>query len=324
LFAVAICLSLLGSEVVFAAAGPTGESGAFCSRYSLPASLLEKPLYFAGELIPLQRQDVRSRIQYQMNFLLLDARSVLTDWLTEKARYSWVLEELLAKESIPKDFVLLSPVLSGLNARLSVRGSPAGWWYLTKPCTSAEGIAMSDDAWHDDRLDPELSTRCFGVRLKEARKQMGGGWLMATAAYITSVKTVQDLCRAWHTEVFWDLPLPDYAEELIVRWIAFGIINGNREAFGLNFKNPPPITFDQVTELVLTKDLPLAEIARITGVQPREILELNPKIKPSSPMFPAKDQGKELKHSMAVPKGKGRTLLHKLMQDGYVARSSQR
>ena len=40
-------------------------------------------------------------------------------------------------------------------------------------------------------------------------------------------------------------------------------------------------TFDQVTGLQLTKDLPIAEIARMTGVPPREILRLNPKIKPS-------------------------------------------
>ena len=59
------------------AAGPTKEARTNCSRYSLPSSLLNKPFYFAGELIPIQRPDVKSRISYQVNFLMLDARSVL-------------------------------------------------------------------------------------------------------------------------------------------------------------------------------------------------------------------------------------------------------
>ncbi len=304
------------------AAGPTKEARPNCSRYSLPASLWNKPFHFAGELIPIQRPDVKSRILHQINFLLLDARSVLTDWLTEKSRYAWIFDELLRKEGVPNEFVLFAPVLSALTMKPPSRGPVAGWWALDKPCTVSDGIEMSEDAWHDDRLDLELSTRCFALRLKDARQQLGGSsWLMAAAAYVTSTKTIRDLEQHWNTNQYWDLPLPNNAEDLIVRWIALWIINTHRETYGLKFRDSPPFTFDQVTGLLLNKDLSIAEIARMTGVPPREILELNPKIKAATPVLPATSKGQSLTHTIAAPKGKGWVLVDKLRRQGYLAAS---
>lgn len=289
-------------------------------RFGIPRALLEKPFTFCGEQVPLNRPDVRSRIESQINFLLLDARSVLTDWLAEKARFSWLFEEILAKQGLPKEFALLQPVLAGLNVLASSRGQAAGWWALTSPCTTAEGVDMAADSWHDDRMDLELSTRCFSARVKDLRKELAGqSWLMVTAAYLYGTKPLQELEQRWNTQTFWDMPLPEGVEDLIVRWIAFSIIDANRSAFGLHFKDAPPLTFDQVTGLVLTKDLSLAEIARLLKVPARDILLLNPKVKASQAVFPATVQGKAQVHTLAAPKGKGQLLVNELHKLGYLA-----
>jgi hypothetical protein len=304
------------------AAGPTKQSRPNCTRYALPPSLLAKPFYFAGELVPIQRADVQSRVLHQINFLLFDARSVLTDWLSEKSRYAWIFDEGLRKEGVPDEFVLFAPVLSALTLKASSRSPVAGWWALEKPCATSDGVELTEDSWHDDRLDLELSTRCFAARLKDARKELGGaGWLMTAAAYVTSTKTIQDFRKRWNTDHYWDLPLPENAEDLVVRWIALWIINSHRDVYGLKFKDSAPFTFDQVTGLVLSKDLSVAEIAHITGVPPREILELNPRIKAATPVLPAKAKGKNLSHTIAAPKGKGWVLVDKLKKEGYVAES---
>jgi len=304
------------------AAGPTKESRPNCSRYSLPSSLFKKPFHFAGELVPIQRPDVQSRILQQINFLLLDARGVLTGWLSERSRYAWIFDEVLRKEGVPDEFVLFAPILSALTLKASSRSAMAGWWALDKPCAASDGVEMLEDSWHDDRMDLELSTRCFAARLKDARKELGGGsWLMTAAAYITSTKTIQGLRQRWDTDQFWDMPLPENAEDLVVRWIALWIINGHRDIYGLKFKDTPPFTFDQVTGLVLSKELTVAEIAHMTGVSSREILELNPKIKAAAPVLPATSRGKSLSHTIAAPKGKGWLLVDKLKKGGYVAES---
>jgi hypothetical protein len=179
---------------------------------------------------------------------------------------------------------------------------------------------MSEDSWHDDRLDLELSTRCFASRLKGIRKELGDeSWLMAAAAYVTSAKTIQELRGRWDTRSYWDLPLPDAAEDLILRWIALGIISAHKEAFGLKLKSAPPLTFDQVTGLSLAKDLSVAEISRILGVSPHEIMEINPKLKPAAGMFPATEKGKSQTHVIAVPKGKGWSVVNKLKEGGYLS-----
>jgi hypothetical protein len=74
-----------------------------------------------------------------------------------------------------------------------------------------------------------------------------------------------------------------------------------------------------VTGLVLTKDLPIAEIARMTGVPSREILELNPRINPSTGLFPAEVSGKRQPQSIAAPRGKGWVLVNHLKKAGYLA-----
>jgi peptidoglycan lytic transglycosylase D len=304
------------------AAGPVKQSRPNCSRYSLPPTLLDKPFYFAGESVPLQRHDVRSRLLRQINFLLLDARSVLTDWLSERSRYSWIFDEVLRKEGVPQEFVLFAPVLSALALKAPSKPPVAGWWALDKPCGASDGVEMGEDSWHDDRMDLELSTRCFAARLKGARKELGGiGWLMTAAAYVTSTKTIQDLRQHWNTDQYWDLPLPESAEDLVVRWIALWIINSHRDFYGLKFKDAAPFTFDQVTGLVLSKDLTVAEIAHMVAVPPRQILELNPRIKATMPVLPAKARGKRLSHTIAAPKGKGWVLVDKLKKGGYVAES---
>jgi hypothetical protein len=301
------------------AAGPVKEAPEKCSRYSLPESVVKKPFYFAGELIPIQRPDVHARILAQVNFLLLDARSVLTEWLVEKGKYSWLFHETFAKEGVPPDFALLAPILSRTPLKSAYRSAGAGWWALDKACTNSEGVEMTEDSWHDDRMDLELSTRCFAARMKKTRTDLGSsGWITAVAAYITSVKTIDDYRKRWNTDQYWDLPLPDLAEELVARWIALGIINSHREAFGLRFKDAAPFTFDQINNVALTKDLPVAEMARLTSVSARKIMELNPKIRASSPVLPATVNGKSALHTVAAPKGKGELLLHGLQKEGYV------
>lgn len=328
-FAIVSVLVLLGCACVedragAQAKGPVKSAEAPCSRYSLPSSMHGKPFRFAGEVIPLQRRDVRERILSQINFLLLDARSVLTLWLTEKQRQTWIYEEVFAKQRIPKDFALFAPIVGGLAAS-PVRGAGAGIWSLEKPCDAASGVEMASDKWHDDRMDVELSTKCFAATIKSIRKDLGTeSWLMAAAAYATSTKTIQELVKRWDAKSYWDLPFPEDAEKTVPRWIALGIINSHREEYGLRFNQPAPFTYDQITGILLDKDLPVAEIARMTGVPARVILELNPKIKPSVGLFPAKVNGKTPMHTIAAPKGKGDLLVEQLKKAGYLAAVSKR
>lgn len=324
----AIGKALLATQLIFLmaqvcpveAAGPRRQSPPVCSRFALPPDVLEQPFVFAGEKIPLDRSDVRRRIQYEVNFLLLDARSVLTSWLMNINRYAWIFREIFAKQGIPQEFALLAPVVSGLDPLSTNRIPGAGWWALQKKCGPGEGVLMSVDDWHDDRLDLDLSTRCFAARLKEIRKELPTkSWITAAAAYVTTPKEFEERAKQWNSDVFWDLPLPETAESLIPRWIALGIIDAGRTTFGIRVEEAKPLAFDQVSGLVLARDLTVAEIAKMTGTSPLRILRLNPKIIPSKGIFPATEKRKRIMHTLAVPRGKGGALVQELKKARYLA-----
>lgn len=288
-------------------------------RYGLPAELGAKDLRFAGERIPLERKDVRSRILSQINFLLLDARSVLSLWLTDDLQYAWIFQEIFQKEGLPKEFVLLAPILSRMK-RPEDKGRRGGIWALETPCGGESGVAMSTSDSHDDRMDVDLSTKCFSAQIKQLRKELSdSGWLMTVAAYMSSKKTVEDLRRVWNAQSFWDVPFTESPDVLVPRWIALWLIYSYPSTYDLDLKPPQPITFDQVKGVVLAKDLPIAEVARILGVPPRIVLLLNPKIKPSSGIFSARENGKQAVHTITAPRGKGQLLVKALKEKGYLA-----
>jgi hypothetical protein len=290
------------------------------TRFHLPPSIAGKPFKFAGQTVPLERPDVEARIIREVNLLLLDARGVLTSWFTEKGRFGWIFEEMLTKEGFPKELVLFSAVLSGMTKKSSAKLGGEGWWALGTPCTEMDGIKMVNDSWFDDRLDPEASTRCFAIRMKRMLEEVGGSnWLMAAAAYVSSPKEIVQRMQRWNTDSFWDLPLPENADELVTRWVALGIIDSHRKAYGIKFTEPAPFTYDHVTGVVLTKDLPVPVIARMTGVSSRQILEMNPRVKVSKAVFPARADGRTPTHSLVAPEGKGQALVRRLKEEGYVA-----
>ena len=289
-----------------------------CPSFSIPNSLLGDGFELGGEKVPITRPDVRARVEFQINFLLFDARSVLGEWLKEKRKYSWIFEEIFSKEDIPLDFAWLAPVLAGTIRSLNSHPS-VGVWGLDRPCSSSEGAEMHDDTWRDDRLDIHLATRCFAYRIKNLKQELGAGWLMSSVAYALSLKTTKDLIEKWNSSSVWDIPLPNSVEDMLGRWAALKIIGMNKSMYGLKYADPAPLTYDNITSIELTKDLSIGEVAKFVKVSPRLILELNPKIKPNSGIFPAKVNGRPLMHSIAVPSGSGRLLLRKLQESGYLA-----
>ncbi len=316
----ACLMPFLGAEAHCAgASGPRKQTSGVPARYSIPQAVLEKPFTFAGEVIPFHRPDVAARIRFQLNFLLIDARSVLTSWLTNKNRYGWMFEEVFGKAEVPEEFGLLAPILSGISAKSSPSLPGAGWWALDTPCTADEGIALSKDTWHDDRLDLELSTRCFAHRIKRIKEKLRTrSWLLTAAAYVSSAEAVEEAGKNWNAFKFWDMPLPPNADELIPRWIALGIISAHPDKFGLRLKSTPPFTYDEVSGLVLAKDLSVADIAEFVGIPARKILRLNPRIMASNAVLPATVKGRPVSHRVIAPKGKGRVLVDALKKNGYL------
>lgn len=318
-FIITLCL-ISSSNGTVSAAGPRSEAPANCALYKIPTDLKQKGFIFAQERIPAHRDDIRRRLEFQINFLLLDARSVLTDWLQRLPRYSWIFSEIFKDEGTPEEFIFLAPVITGLDPRRSPPDDGVGIWNIKGLCSKKkDGVELTKSKWHDDRQDLELSTRCFASRIRDLKSTLGS-WQLAAAAYISSESAIKDLMESWKAESIWDVPLPDETEELLCRWIALAIITGRSEEFGLKYKPFEPLSYDEVSGLKLKKDLPVSEISLALGVSPLYVMDLNPKIKVAEGKLPAKNRRGIIEHKLATPKGRGWKLVKYLKRNGYLAK----
>jgi len=300
------------------------------ARPGLPPSLVRTGLTFCGEEIPLDRPDVRQRIEYQLEYLLGDFRETTELWLRRRDRYAWVIEEVLRKEGVPEEFRLLPALESGYNRGVVSPALATGWWQFVRPTAIRSPISDKDLDWSlridgrvDQRKDLALSTRSAARYLKWMRSKLGsagmpGSWLITAAAYNAGFDEVQHRCNAYGTVSYWDLKLPFETENYVPRWIAFSIIDLHRTLYGAEGTSVAPLTFDTVEDLRLTKDVPLALIATLTHASVRFIRELNGGLNQGESVFKAPAVGAERLCPIHVPSGTRELVLEHLKERGYI------
>ena len=136
-FNVYCCDSVTAQE----ARGPKKPADQGISRFSIPPDI-GRDFLFLGQKFPIERPDIRARIIAQINFLVYDARSVLTEWILEKSRFNWIYRETFSKAGLPEDFVWLAPVFAG--ATRGIRPQGVGVWMIEKSCSSTDGVEMRE------------------------------------------------------------------------------------------------------------------------------------------------------------------------------------
>ncbi len=300
-------------------------------RKEIPASVKSTGLVFCGERIPILREDVRQRIEYQIDYLLTDLVDTTYVWLKRKDRYGKVIKGILADEGLPEEFCLLPALESGYNGRVISPSLATGWWqFVRTTALSSRGRnkdmdwALQVTPWRDDRKDLTLSTRSAARYLKWIRLRLAGdsgpavSWLMAAAAYNAGLSKVRYRMAAYNTRCFWDIKMPRETEDYVPRWVALTIIDANRDFFEIKIDELDPIDFDTLENIKLIKDLPVSLLATVTGCSVRFMREINPALQRRERSFRAKGNGDTLVHAIHVPKGCTDFVLKFLKAEAYV------
>lgn len=309
---------------------PDFPSAAAPVRPGLPPSLVRAGLTFCNEEIPLDRPDVRRRIEYQIEYLVGDFRETSELWLKRRDRYAWSIEDVLRKEDVPVEFRLLPALESGYMRGIVSPALATGWWQFVKPTAMRSMSTDKDLDWTlridsrlDQRKDLALSTRSAARYLKWMRARLGisgapGSWLTTAAAYNAGFDEVQHRIVAYGTPSYWDMKLPAETENYVPRWIAFAIIDRHRAFYGAEGNSVAPLTFDTLENVRLSRDVPLALIATLTQASVRFIRELNGGLNPGESAFHATAAGSERLSSIHVPSGTRELVLEHLKARGYI------
>ncbi len=299
-------------------------------RRGLPPNMLKNGLIFCGERIPLERQDVRMRIEYQIDYLLTDFRDTTGVWFKRKDRYGKIVADILRKEAVPREFSVLPALESGYSGKITSPAKARGWWQFVKP-TATQSLAKDPkldwtlrvDKWRDERCDLVLSTRSAARYLKWMRNRLrnssgNGGWLTTAAAYNSGLSKTKDRVAAYKTLSYWDMKLPLETETYVPRWIALFILDSNRRYYGLEVPYIRPLGFETLHRVRLARDLPLTVLASLTRSSVSFIRRLNGALRKGEDALKASTGARDSGHTIHVPPGCKDSVYRALLARSYV------
>lgn len=201
------------------------------SVYKIFPVPIPSDLKFAGEQVTLNSFGIRERIDrellvntyWQSNTMLILKRS---------KKYFAIIEPILEKHGIPKDFKYLPIAESGFQNVTSSAGAQGVWQFM--PASAKEyGLNINNEV--DERMHLELATEAACKYLKNAYDELGS-WTLAAAAYNRGLYGIKSALEKQNVDSYYKLHLNSETSRYVMRILAFKIIVENPELYGFNIE----------------------------------------------------------------------------------------
>jgi membrane-bound lytic murein transglycosylase D len=199
--------------------------------------------------------------------------------MTERSsRYLFHIVEEIEVRGLPMELALLPFIESAFNPQAVSSARAAGMWQFM-PATGAS-FDLKQNAFRDDRRDVLASTRAALDYLEQLHARFGD-WHLALAAYNWGQGNVNRAItrnqRAGLPTAYGDLSMPAETRHYVPKLQAVKNIVAHPERYAATLPdigNHP--FFDTVT---LERDMDVAVIARLAGVEETDFRALNPSLK---------------------------------------------
>jgi len=257
--------------------------------------ILESPIDFCGEPVPLERREVKERLEKEL-LLSLWSRPQVILWLKRSTRYLPHIEAALKKSSLPDDLKYIAFAESALRPHAGSRKGAVGFWQFIPDTGRKYGLVI------DERIDQRrnlFDSTAAAIRYLKTLYEEYGSWTLSAAAYNMGEEGLTAETLEQTTGDFYRLYLPAETQRYIFRILSVKLILSDPEKFGFNLHNDdfyPPLAYDRV-EIDCAQEIPLRIIARAAGTYFKNIKDLNPEIR-------GHYLGKG-SHIMLVPQGSG-------------------
>lgn len=182
---------------------------------------------FAGEKTPLERWDVRERLQRELLFNYYLHGSTLYEVMLS-TRYFPLLEERLKANGIPDDFKYLCVAESALQHNTSPAGA-ASFWQLMKPTAIQYGLQVDDEV--DERYDIAKTTDVACTYFKQSYDKFGT-WTAAAASYNCGIAGYANHSSFQQVNNYYDVILPEETNRYIYRVLALKYLISNAKTMG--------------------------------------------------------------------------------------------
>jgi hypothetical protein len=244
----------------------------FNDGYKVFSLTLPNELTFCGEEVPLNRLDVRERLDRE---LLVNTYWQSNTLLTHKRANRWfpLIEKVLKREGVPDDMKYLAVIESGLMNVVSPAGA-AGYWQFMKDASKEYGLEVNDEV--DERYHVEKSTEAACKFLKAAYAKHGS-WALAAASYNLGMGGVNKQITRQKKQDYFDLLLTEETSRYVFRIMAMKEIMRDPERYGFHMRKKdlyPPYPTREVEVTGPIEDL--ADFALRQGATYKTLKLLNP------------------------------------------------
>lgn len=281
-------------------------------------------LDFAGERVPLERWDVRERLEREL-LLSVQERGQVLLWLKRAARYFPHIDASLRRAGLPADLRYVAVIESALLPQALSSAKALGIWQFIPGTARRYGLRITP--WWDARRDPELATQAAVAYLADLHREFGD-WALALAAYNSGEGRVRTAIRHQGVRSYFQLALPRETERYVFRAYAAKLILSEPERFGFHLpaaEGYRPPARDRI-QLRVRRAVSVRAIAEATGTFYREVKQLNPAI--TADRLPAGRYPLNLPEGAAAgfalkedggPRASGRSVTHRVRRGETLA-----
>ena len=258
-------------------------------------------LEFCGESPPIERQEVKERLEKELLLSLWDRPQVIL-WLKRIPRYMPLIEDMLEQDKVPDDLKYIAIAESALRPHVSSKRGAIGFWQFMRDTGQKYGITIN--GYIDERRNLFSSTRAAIRYLKDLYEEFGS-WTLAAAAYNMGEQGLMAEILEQEANDYYHLYLPMETQRFIFRILSVKLIVLNPERYGFHLTaqdSYPPPEFDKI-HLTCAQDTPIRIIANAAQTHFKAIKDLNPELRGH---YLGKGD-----HAVLIPKGSAQGFHHR-------------
>ena len=217
-------------------------------QYRWFAPELPKTMEFCGEPVPLERWEVREKLQRELLVNTYQHGSMLYT-LMLAGRYFPIIEERLKANDAPLDLKYVCVAESSLQQNALSGVGAASFWQFMKDTGPRYGLEVNDEV--DERFNVLKATDAACKYFKEAQAKFGT-WTAAVASYNCGQGGYASQVDFQQSGNYYDLIFPDETNRYVFRILALKYIISNAKNFG--FYNEPTDDFKPLKYKTLDVD----------------------------------------------------------------------
>ncbi len=220
-----------------------------------------------------QSSDANARIQ---TFLRqYDHNASAVQKFAKASHYIYYIMDELEKRDMPGELALLPMLESSYQPTATSPTGAAGLWQFTRG--TGRVFHLKQDGLYDGRRDIRASTKAALDYLEYLHKMFHGDWMLALAAYNAGEGTVGKAISAKRSEggpiSFWSLSLPKETQDYVPKLLAMAEIVEHPDLHRVSL--PQIEDRPYFVEVDPHKALPLKQVAKLAGLDVKEVKSLN-------------------------------------------------